>query len=228
MRGAARSLLWTACCGLLGLAAAAPSSATTVTVVMTGTWSQVTDTAGVLDGSVTAGGSFTATFTYDDQTPDCEPFVGIGCYVMNGSSGTLAFSTGNYSFLDQGTSQNGVGTEDSVQGVDLVGLFFDRYSISGPLAAGVGLAPLAYANPTLTDYSETALTSDQLLDVPWDSSLWDGSFYFFGPVTNRGPQDFVEFSGSITSIQVVPEPEMARLVLLVLSVALIRARTRNQ
>ncbi|HEU4428028.1 MAG TPA: hypothetical protein VFT98_04700 [Myxococcota bacterium] len=183
-----------------------------MTVVMTGTWNSVADTAGVLDGSVIVGGSFTATFIYDDQVADCEPFVGIGCFLMNGSTGALSFSTGSYSFADQGVSQNGVGLEDSVQGMDIVGLFFDRFVASGPLPNGVALAPLAYANPTLTDLSETALSSDQLIDIPWGSSLWDSNFYFFGPVTGRGPQDYVEFSGTISSITtILPEPALGML-----------------
>jgi len=219
MRAAARSLLWATCCGLLGISA--PASATTVTVVMTGTWTSVADTAGVLDGSVIVGGSFTATFTYDDQIADCEPFVGIGCFVMNGSSGTLSFTTGSYSFVDQGVSQNGVGLEDSVQGMDIVGLFFDRFAASGPLPNGVALAPLAYANPTLTDLSETALSSDRLVEIPWDSSLWDSDFYFFGPVTGRGPQDYIEFSGTMSSITTLPEPGLG--LLLISTALLLRA-----
>ncbi|HEY8121596.1 MAG TPA: hypothetical protein VII78_09780, partial [Myxococcota bacterium] len=173
-----RSLRRAAVCVLLGISAASAASATTVTVLMTGTWDAVADTASVLDGSIKIGGGFSATFTYDDQTPDCEPFVGIGCFLMNGNAGALEFTTGNYSFIDQGTTQNGVGTEDSVQGVDLVGLFFDNYRISGALPSGVALAPLGYANPSLTDYTETALTSDRLSDIPWDASLFDTNFYF--------------------------------------------------
>jgi hypothetical protein len=210
----------------LGVGATEPASAATVTVVMTGTWDSVADTAGVLDGSVVVGGSFTATFSYDDQVADCEPFVGIGCFIMNGSSGTLAFNTGSYSFVDQGISQNGVGLEDSVQGLDAVGLFFDRFAASGPLPNGVVLAPLAYANPTLTDYSENALSTDQLLALPWESSLWESNFYFFGPITGRGPQDYVEFNGVISNIEVMPEPHIPGLLLLAAGLFARSARPR--
>jgi hypothetical protein len=115
-----------------------------------------------------------------------------------------------------------VGTEDSVQGVDLVGLFFDNYRISGALPSGVALAPLGYANPSLTDYTETALTSDRLSDIPWDASLFDTNFYFFGPITGRGAQDYIEFNGVITSLRVLPEPSV--LTLLAIAVAAIAAR----
>jgi hypothetical protein len=206
----ARGLL----CGLVLVCAAGAASAATIQVTMTGTWSSVVDTAGVLDGSIVAGGAFTATFVYDDQVPDSEPFVGIGNYLMNGATGVLSFTTGNYSFIDQGTSNNGVGTEDSVQGVDIVGLFFDRFSAVGPFPVGVGIDPFGYANPTLTDYSETVLSSDLLTDIPWDASLWDTNFYFFGPITGRGAQDFIELDGTVTGMTVTtPEPGVVWLLI---------------
>ena len=226
MRVTMRSLLWVLCGVVLGLGAAQSASATTVTVVMTGIWSQVDDTAGVLDGSVAVGSAFTATFTYDDQTPDCEPFNGLGCYLMNGSAGSLTFATGNYSFVDEGIANNGLSTENDFQGQDIVALFFDRYRISGPLPVGVALAPLAYANPSLVDYSRTALSSDRLLDVVWDANLYDTDFYFFGPVTNRGATDYIEFGGAIASMTVtLPEPAGAALVSAgLVSLALLRRR----
>ncbi len=223
MRVVVRSLLCVMCCALLGVGAA---SAATVTVLMTGTWDAVADTAGVLDGSITVGGSFAATFTYDDSVKDCEAFVGIGCFLMNGDVGSLVFTTGNYSFMDQGVSQNGVGTEDSVQGVDLVGLFFDRYLLTGSLPSGVALTPSAYANPTLSDYNETALVSDRLTDIPWDATLFDTNFYFFGPITGRSAQDYIEFNGAITSLSVVPEPSVSMFAALALAGFALRRRCR--
>jgi hypothetical protein len=206
----ARGLL----CGLVLVCAAGAASAATIQVTMTGTWSSVVDTAGVLDGSIVAGGSFTATFVYDDQVPDSDSFDGFGTYLMNGSVGTLAFSTGNYLFIDQGITDNGVGIEDSVQGLDIVALFFDRYSVSGPIASGVTLAPLAYANPSFYDFSETVLASDRLTDIPWDASLWDTNFYFFGPITGRGAQDFIELDGTVTGMTVTtPEPSAVWLLI---------------
>jgi hypothetical protein len=213
-RGPALRVAHSLLCGvLLGVCAAEAASAATVTVTMTGTWGSVADTAAVLDGSIVLGGAFTATFVYDDQVADCEPHTGIGCYFMNGSVGTLAFTTGNYSFLDQGIALNGVTTEYRVNGFDAVGLFFDRFLLSGSLPPGVTLDPMAYANPTFFDFSRTALTSDRLTDVPWDVSLWNTNFYFFGPVTNTGAQDYIEFDGVITGLTVsVPEAGAAWLL----------------
>ena len=198
------------CGGFFGLCAAQATSAATVTVTMTGTWSSVADTACpaacVLDGSITVGSGFTATFSYDDQIPDGDPLVGVGSYLMNGSAGTLSFTTGNYSFIDQGVISNGLVIEDGVNGYDAVGLYFDRFLISGSLPSGVALAPLAYANPTFDDFTKSALSSDRLTDVPWDVSLWNTKFYFFGPVTNRGTKDYIEFDGVISGLTVsVPE-----------------------
>lgn len=198
------------CGGLLGLCAAQAASAATVTVVMTGTWSSVRDTACpaacVLDGSIVQGGAFTATFVYDDQVPDSDPFVGMGSYVMNGSVGTLTFTTGNYSFIDQGraVADNGLVTEDGVNGFDTMGLYFDGFQISGPLPSGVGLDPRSYANPTFIDYTSKALGSDRLTDVPWDVSLWDTNFYFLGRFVPGGSD--IELDGVITGLTVsVPE-----------------------
>jgi hypothetical protein len=180
-------------------------------VTMTGTWSSVADTACstacVLDGSIVKGGAFTATFTYDDQIPDSDPSVGMGSYLMNGSAGTLAFTTGNYSFIDQGkaVADNGLVNEDGVNGLDAVGLYFDGFAISGPLPSGVELAPRSYANPTFFDYASKALSSDRLTDVPWDVSLWVTDFYFLGRFTNPAGSD-VELDGVITGLTVsVPE-----------------------
>jgi hypothetical protein len=168
----------------------------------------------VLDGSVVAGGAFTATFTYDDTTPDSEPTAGLGNYFMNGAVGELAFTTGHYSFLDHGTANNGMQIEDSVQGMDQAALFFDQYSISGPLPAGVALKPLAYANPSFFDGTGTALSSDRLTAMPWNTSVWSASFSFFGPVTNRGAKDSIALDGNITglSVRVVPEPACVGLL----------------
>jgi hypothetical protein len=198
------------CGGLLGLCAAQAASSATVTVVMTGTWSSVKDTACpaacMLDGSIVKGSPFTATFTYNDQIPDSDFFVGIGSYVMNGSAGTLAFTTGNYSFIDQGRAvfDNGLVTEDGVNGFDTMGLYFDGFRISGPLPSGVALEPRSYANPTFTDYTSTALSSDRLTEIPWDVSLWDTNFYFLGRFVPGGSD--IEFDGVITGLTVsVPE-----------------------
>ena len=196
---------------------------------MTGSWQKVVDSAGVLDGSIAPGAAFTATFLYDDQTPDGDPTVGLGSYPMNGSTGTLRFSTGGYSFVDQGTASNGVVLEDGVQGFDLVALFFDAYVASGSLPSGVALAPLAYANPTFFDYGATALASDRLADVPWDAARWEGSFYFFGPITGRGARDYVELEGAITGLSPRALPEAGSGALLtVAALALGWARRSNR
>jgi hypothetical protein len=63
----------------------------------------------------------------------------------------------------------------------------------------------SYANPTFYDYTETALRSDRLTDVPWDVSLWNTNFYFLGRFTNPGGSD-LELDGVITGLTVsVPE-----------------------
>jgi hypothetical protein len=223
MRFGVRSVLSAVCCAVLGAGAA---SASTVTVMMAGTWDSVVDTASVLDGSISVGGSFTAMFTYDDSVPDVNSLDETGDYLLNGALGTLSFTTGNYSFVDQGTSVNGTVIDDNNAGTDAIYLFFDRFLASGPLPAGTALMPLAYANPSLIDYTETALSSDQLTTVVWDVSQYDTDFYFFGPVTGHGAMDYVEFSGAITGINVVPEPATSLLAAVALGGIMLRKRLR--
>ncbi len=224
MEGWLRSLTAMGFAALLGVGGAERASASTITVVMTGTWTSVTDTAGVLDGSIKAGTAFTATFVFDDGAPDVNALPDVGDYFLNGSAGTLSFSSGSYSFVDQGVSSNGVTIENDTNGVDVVGLFFDRFVASGPLPAGVALSSLAYGNPTLIDYTAGALTTDDLTGVDWDASLYDANFYFFGPIAGRAPTDYIEFDGIISGMTVsLPEPlALALLAVGALGVALRR------
>ena len=122
---------------LLALAVAAPVSATTVTVEITGTWDSVDDSAGVTDGSIVVGGSFTATLVYDDSIPDTDPDPSLGGYDIPSGSSDLSLTTGSYSFVPS----SGVGIaieDDNLFGEDNVFLFAETYSATGPFAPGTG------------------------------------------------------------------------------------------
>jgi hypothetical protein len=97
--------------------------------------------------------------------------------------------------------------DDNAFAEDVVFLFAETYSSTGPFAPGTGTGGTSFSNPVLTDTSATALSSVALTDVSWDVSAYDlPSFYFFTGVTGAGPGDFIELSGTITGLAVLPEP----------------------
>jgi len=96
--------------------------------------------------------------------------------------------------------------------------------VSGPLPIGVGTGATAYASPTLTDTTGTALSSDALTAVPWSIGSYDASdFYLFVEITGRGPLQFIEFAGTISELSVLPEPSTLALAAVAM-LALARAR----
>jgi hypothetical protein len=197
---------------LVVVAAASPALATSVTVQISGTWDSVIDNASVLDGSVTVGGSFTATLVYDDAASDLNADPGIGEYDIPAGSSDLSLSTGNYSF----TPGSGLGIaidDDNAFGEDVVFLFAESYVTSGPLPLGVSTGGTSFANPTLTDTSGTAHGSDDLTALPWSTTSYDlMSFYFFTGVLGAGANKKIELQGTITGLAVLPEPSTLMLV----------------
>jgi hypothetical protein len=220
---------WT--CALLLLLAsfalgAGQAGATSVTVVISGTWTSVDDSAGVMDGSASTGDSFTATLTYDDAAPDLDGTPEFGAYFTPLASGDFTIVTGNYSFSPG--SDIGVGVEnDNLFGEDWIFLYAEDYVGSGPFPGGVGTGATAYANPSLVDYSGTAHSSDALVGLNWNLADYDGaSFYLFVEITGAGPLEYVEFFGTITDIQVLPEPSASAIAGVAL-LGLILARRRG-
>jgi hypothetical protein len=207
---------------LLSLAGAAPVSATTVTVQITGTWDSVTDTASVTDGSVTGGTSFTATLVFDDSTPDADGTVNVGDYTLAAAATSLDLSTGSYTFSLLASSSISLGIDDNVGGQDAFGFFTEFFSTTGLLSGGATTG-YGFANPSFFDSSETAHTSDDLTDLPWDASLYDlTNFYFLIEVDGVGSGEFIELSGEVDGLQVLPEPSL--LLLLALSGGMLAVR----
>jgi hypothetical protein len=195
----------------LALTAASPALATSVTVQISGTWDSVIDSAGVLDGSATVGSAFTATLVYDDATVDSDPSLDFGAYDSAAANSDLSIVTGNYTFSPG--SDVGIGVEnDNVFGEDWIYLYAENYVGTGPFPAGTGTGATAYANPTLTDYSASAHGSDALVGLNWNLADYDDAFfYLFVEITGQGPQQFLEFQGTITNVQVLPEPSLLHL-----------------
>ena len=206
----ARHLLWIL--ALVALATPPPAHATSVTVQMTGTWSSVVDNASVLNGSITVGGSFVATLVYDNSVLDTDPSSGFGSYFTSAANSDLKVVSGSYTFTP--ASDVGIGVENNNEfGEDWIFLSADHYGLSGPLPAGVGIGSTAYSNPTLTDSTGTALSSDSLLGVNWSLADYDTSdFYLFLQITGRGANKFIEFRGTLNGIAVLPEPSVLLLL----------------
>ena len=210
----------------LALAAATPALATPVTVQISGTWNSVIDTgcdlptpACVLDASAQAGDTFTATLVYDDSVGDLDGTSGFGAYLTEGAPWDLTIVAGNFTFTPgSDVIDVGIGVEnDNAFGEDLILLNGEDYVGSGPFPTGVGTGATAYALPTLTDTSATAHSSDALVGLNWNLADYDdASFYLFVEITGQGLGEFIEFQGTITDIQVLPEPSTLCLTALAL------------
>jgi len=212
------------------LALGAPARAVPVTIQITGSWDSVTDTAGVLDGSITVGGSWTATLVYDDSVSDVTPSSANGLYPIPAAAFDLTFTSGSYSF-SLGASENGeIAIENGVGGFDALYLYAENFLLSGPVAPGISLG-FGYVNPTLSDSTETAHTSDALTDLAWNLGSYDTTdFYFFAEVLGAGAGQYIELDGPITGLSIIPEPTTALLHGLGLAAlsALARRRARTR
>jgi hypothetical protein len=188
-------------CFLAALAFARPADAASVTVQITGTWDSVADTAGVTDGSLVVGGAFVATLVYDDATdpdPEAPNDPNSSNYTVPAGSSDLTLSSGNYSFTP--ASALGISIDDDNAGQDAVYLFADSYT-----TPGISIGGTSYANPVLIDSSSAAHDSDALEDLPWSIDAYDlTNFYFFASVGTGG--DYIELSGTISGLAVLPEP----------------------
>jgi hypothetical protein len=203
---------------LWGLAVAAlaagPANATSVTVQISGTWDTVVDNAAVTNGSISVSTAFLATLVFDDTTADTNPSANVGDYFFSAAASDLVLATGDYAFALISSSPISFGIDNNVAGQDGFGLFAEHFTTSGPLSAGASTG-YGYANPALFDSTATAHSSDELTALPWDATAYNNtSFYFLIEVLGKGSNKFIELSGPITQLSVLPEPSIAPLVAL--------------
>lgn len=202
---------------LLAAMALGAGSAQATTVVLSGTWDDfVSDTLGVTNGAIVAGGSWSATFVFDETTTDTDSTSNIGAYLFSASSTDLVLSTGGFTFSLPSTAAISLGIEDNEGGQDAFGFLTDlgNYTASGPFVAGTTTGS-GYANLSMFDSSQTAHTSDDLTDLPWDATAYDNTnFYFTIQTFNGGDDGSIELSGSVTALEVLPEPSTVSLIAL--------------
>jgi hypothetical protein len=206
-------LLW-----ILTLATfAAPpvAHATSVTVQISGTWDSVFDNANVLGGTVTVGTSFVATLVYDDNTADSDPSPNAGAYDVPAGDSDLTITTSTFVFSPGIAALLGIAVDDDNGfGEDAIFLFADGYTATG-LPSGISLGGTRYANPTLTDTTGTAHSSDDLTALPWSAGSYDmTSFFFTAGVVGAGAGKMITLQGTITGLAVLPEPSVLLLMAL--------------
>jgi hypothetical protein len=195
---------------------AAPAYATSVTVVLTGEWSQVTDNANVTNGSITVGGAFTVTLTYDDATSDIDPDPASGGYLLPGATSSLELESGSYTFTLLASEGIIFGIGDNLNGQDDFGWFAENYTTVGPLPVGITTG-YGYTNPFVTDQTQLAHASDALTDLPWDVEPYDDTnlgMYFLIAVEGAGANKHIELVGDFTEFTVLPEPSILTLAML--------------
>jgi hypothetical protein len=220
----ARHLLWTLV--LAALTAAPAAHATSVTVLLSGEWFQVTDNGNATGGAIAVGVPFTVTLTYDDAAGDVNSDPTLGDYVLSGGSSSLALATGGFTFT-LGFSESIIfSVGDGYFGQDDFVWFAENFTTSGPLPLGITTG-YGYMSPNVADSTATAHTSDDLADLPWNVSAYNSpnlGMYFLIAVNGAGPGKFIELFGDFTQFTLLPEP--SSLLLLVLG-ALAIARLRR-
>jgi hypothetical protein len=152
---------------------------------------------------------------YDDSVQDLDSDdTGFGAYFTEAAPWDLTIVAGNF-FFSPGSDVGdlGIGVEnDNDLGEDWTYISATDYTTSGPFPAGVGTGLPAYADFTFTDYSGTAHGSDALMGLNWNLSGYDDAFvHLFAAVTGRDEFDYVDLQGTITGIQILPEPSMTLL-----------------
>ena len=193
--------------------AAGPAHATSVTVLLTGTWYAVTDNASVTNGSITNGGAFTVTLTYDNSTSDSDPDPTSGGYILPAATSSLTLTSGSYTFTLLATEDIIFGIGDNYFGQDDFGWFAENFTTSGPLPGGVSTG-YGYMNPLVYDTTETAHSSDALTGLPWSVGDYDypnDGMYFLIAVVGAGANKYIELSGNFTNFSVLPEPSLLTL-----------------
>ncbi|MEW6534374.1 MAG: hypothetical protein AB1454_02000 [Candidatus Auribacterota bacterium] len=202
----------------------AASTTYALTVNISGTITQVSDSSNSLGGAVSAGDTFSGSYTYDD-TPDV---------IYNGT---------NISQYEYTTGINGVKIE--INGLtfetDLSSLYFlvevhnDRavtndvflwHSYYNTVSSGIPVDTISWE---LKDNSRTALTSTHLPDTVMDLSAWpDFNWLAIHSAAVVGSDVFIyDIYGTVTFTEAAPAiPEPLSLLLCAIGGILIKLRKR--
>jgi hypothetical protein len=187
----------------LGLLLATPGVTTgeVVTVNMVGHVVWVDDYNSLLDGSITSGTPFTASYTFDTATPNTGPNPSVGHYRHTAPPAGVSASMGNYVFETDSSN-----VDFLVELVNDAG-GFDRYGIVSYTNKNVGPLELGYITWQLGDPTMTALPDVTLRAEAPDLASWHPSMDT-GLVIQGGayPNGFFTIQTAVESVSLSPGP----------------------
>jgi hypothetical protein len=144
---------------LAALLAPASARGAALSFVFEGTVDTVTDTHGVLDGSVVPGTMLLGRMTYDLESPDIDPDVDEGIYLLPVPPNALEIDFGSYAIDVPVTFKLLVYDDVAFGPLDEFRWLTEGASFPFPGLPGVTLERLGF---TLRDLSTTAFSSDAL------------------------------------------------------------------
>ncbi len=224
-RIAVRSIATTLCLGLL-LLLATSAPAAPITVQFEGTVDFADTDNGFFANTVSAGDTFTGSYTYDSTLADSNATATQGEYRYT-TGGAFGMTTTINSMVFQ--------TAADVSGQNRIEIFADdpfnddRYGIWNSANDPHNGYVVDSQILMLTDASKTANASDALPTVAPDLNLFPTINQFSLVLTDESHMDIDAFYGTITSISLVPEPSTAVLAGLGgLSLLLVALRRRRR
>ena len=202
---------------LLGTVSCLPAQADLVTYEFTGHIAAVFDNAGLLDGSIHDGDTYSGRFTYDTDAPDALPQADFGEYYLGPPSGYSPITLGNYTFAQ----------DPSFTLVDVANQSRDLFQVTGfaTLPNNVSLAMLVV---NLADPTGTAFASDVLPPTLPSLDAFSVRLGDFQLTDNRTSQQSHLFTITDTLTLVVPEPGSCALVMSLGVPGLLMARRRRR
>jgi hypothetical protein len=160
--------------GLLALVAGIPRdvSAQAVTVYLAGRVTEIYDSEGVLDGSVTAGSRFTGSYTYDTSTPNSGVMYYVADYLHRSAPAGVRVVMGGYTFeTDPANVQFLVELVN-----DYPSPLSDAFVFHSYVNKAIGDVEVGYISWQLDDPSATAIDSLVLEPTPPVLSAWQSWF----------------------------------------------------
>ena len=186
-----------------------------ITIAIEAEVNNVSDSAGHLEGKISAGSLISGYYIYEFPSMDSDSSTNTGLYWQSHASCGMFLSAGGFEFnTDAADILYFIGVEDDLSGKDK---YLIESSNNLTISNGVEVERIFWQ---LEDSTMTVLDSDLLPLAAPDLNAWDDNLLYI----NGGPResDFTILA-TVTSAQLVPEP--ATMMLLLFGAALLRKRT---